>query len=116
MAFREMGAEGETNDTTAVTVVPAPRKTGVKHVIPRGGVGIYNQDSGALTVVLQVNKNGTKKRCWGESLSADVGNTVPTPVIVLDATDETLEIVLIAGAAADQPEWTAAYAEIDTTD
>jgi hypothetical protein len=116
MAFREMGNEGETNSTTAVTMVAAPRKAGVKRVIPRGGVGIFNDDDAAVIAILMVNKNGTKKRCWAESLAVDRGNTVQTPTIVLDATDESLEIVLKAAVSSDQAEWTVAYAEIDTTE
>ena len=114
MAFIEFGNEGASNGVTAVTMVAAPRKTGVKHVIRWWSV--YNPDATAQKAKVQINKNGTKRLIWASASLAQFVSESKEQVVVLDGTDESLELLLTSAPAATQWDFCVAYAQVDNTE
>ena len=55
-SFTSTPADGQTNNTTAVTVVPAPSGS-IQRTIKR--VNVYNADTAQATVTLRINNGGT---------------------------------------------------------
>jgi hypothetical protein len=113
MAFREKGNEGKTNGTTAVTMVAAPRKEGVKRIIKNWAV--YNADDAGIDYFVQVDKAATDYVIYRSAVATLVDDQV-SHIVVLDADDEKLEIVLAGAKSTVDAHWTVAYAEIDTTE
>lgn len=107
MAFTEGGNEGALNGTTAVDVVTAP-SSGRRLV---RNVGIYNADTADVTVTLRKNKAGTLSLLAKETLSP--GDTfIFDKLTVLDASDEKVQAVMSGAAAATNPDFDAAFADV----
>lgn len=107
MAFTEAGNEGALNGTTAVDVVPAPASG--RHLVRN--LSVYNIDSAVVTVTVRKNKGGTLSLLQKETLQ--VGDTlVYDKLIVLDATDEKVQVVMSGAAATTNPDFDAAYAVV----
>ena len=108
MALTAGGNEGTTNGTTDVTVVSAP-STGQRIVRT---ITVYNVDSGSATVTLKKVVGASEyiivkiELISGKSLIFGE----PGECIVLDATNETVKIVLAAAVGQTELDFTAAYA------
>lgn len=59
-------ADGTTNNTTAVTMVAAPA-SGTTRLIK--SISIFNKDTVAATVTVQINNNGTARIVWKGALA-----------------------------------------------
>ncbi len=98
-----IGNEGRTNGATPVTMLSAPAAS-TQRVVPRNGINFYNADSASVTVTYQKNKGGTITILKTAIIATLVYDSYPG-VIVLDATNESLEIVLAGAVATVQPYW-----------
>lgn len=95
------------NDTTDVTIVSAP-SSGQQHIIPANNLTIYNADTVSAEVVLKIDKNGTEYII--EVLTLSPGETMYNSTrIILDATDEVLQIVLTAAVTTNQLDVVVSY-------
>ena len=63
--------DGQSNDTTVVTVVAAPAGSTTRKL---NLLSVFNADTVSAKVTVQVNNNGTKRICWQGLLS--VGDTL----------------------------------------
>ena len=107
-----VGNEGSLNGVTAVTAVAAPA-AGKQRVVMANGVAIHNLDTVAHTFTFQKNKNSTLYVLQVDAtVAAGAVATLAKPV-VLDATDESLEVVDDAGATTTEPTFDAAFMETD---
>lgn len=107
MAFTEGGNEGALNGTTAVDVVTAP-SSGRRLV---RNVHFYNGDSAAVTITVRKNKAGTLSLLARETLGVGEYWTFDK-LIVLDANDEKVQAVMSGAAAATNPDFDAAFADV----
>ncbi len=85
-----LGNEGALNGATAVTILAAPA-SGKQRQVPRYGVSVYNADSVAHTYTFQKNKNGTARILDIQATIAAGAVCRLDVIVVLDATDESLE-------------------------
>jgi hypothetical protein len=108
MAFAMGGQEGALNGTTPVTVVTAPSSGNRRDV---RGISITNKDTAAITVTISKNKASTLRRLYRETLAVDE-TLVYDKVVVLDATDESVEAVMSGAAATTNPDFDAAFGEV----
>jgi len=105
-----IGNEGSFNSTNAVTVLAAPASS-KQRVIPTHGLSVYNADTAAVDVIVQKNKNSTARVIYKKvGLAAGATDSMPNKV-VLDATDESLEVKLGGAIATTQPVFDVAAAE-----
>lgn len=107
MAYTPEANETTTNDTTAVTIVAAPGAS-EQIIVPVNGVSVFNNDTVAATVQLLKDKNSTTYVL--EEVSLDPGETFTNGTrIILDATDETVQVVLGGTVTTNQLDVTASY-------
>ena len=113
MALRLNGNEAVSNGTTPVAIVPVfadPVKERAVRLIT-----IHNNDTVAIVVTLQKDKNGTKY-IMHKSASIAAGGNLELPTnadgfYVLDATDEKLELLLGAPVTTNEVDFTAHWAD-----
>lgn len=105
MADLPVGNEGPINSTTAVTALAAPGAS-TQRVIPRKGVSVNNLDTVVHNIVMQKNKAATITviQRFG-SVAALGGTAILDKVVVLDATDESFEIVMEEALTTTQPDF-----------
>jgi hypothetical protein len=60
------GNDGATNNTTAVTMVAAPAASHTRHV---KRITVWNKDTAAATVTVQLNDNGTARELYKITLA-----------------------------------------------
>lgn len=106
--FIMVGSEGALNSTTPVTIVAAPSAGNRRDV---RNVGITNKDTAPITVTISKNKASTLRRLVKETLNPDE-TLIFDKVVVLDATDESIEAVLSAAVASTQPDYDVAFGEV----
>jgi hypothetical protein len=109
MASTPIANEGLTNSTTPVTVLAAPAAS-TQRVVPRNGVNVVNRDTVNVTLTLSKNKGGTLYSLAVVTLATLEMYTYPG-VIVLDATNESVELVLGGAVTTSQPSFDAAAME-----
>lgn len=63
--------DGATNSTTPVTMVAAPSSGHTRHIKQ---LSVYNSDTAAATVTVQINNNSTTRIVWKGTLA--VGDTL----------------------------------------
>ena len=105
-----VGNEGSLNGTTAVSAVAAPAASKQRIVLAKG-IRVYNADTVAHTITWQKNKNSTLYPLQIDSGVAAGAFVELDKRVVLDATDESLEIVSDAGATTTEPTFDAAFME-----
>jgi hypothetical protein len=105
-----IGNEGNFNSTTEVTVVAAPAST-KQRAIPTSGLSVYNADTVAADIIVQKNKNGTRTIVYKKTALASGASDVMLVKVVLDATDESLEVKLGGAITTTQPTYNVAYVE-----
>ncbi len=93
MAIEIAGNEVATNGTTPVEVIPAPAASTV-HAAPASSVGLHNADDVVHTVVWRKLKGATATIIQSDAAVAVGGRSVLTKKVALDATDESLQVVL----------------------
>lgn len=108
MAFNEVGGEFDTDETTPVTVVPAP-SSGHRHVL--NNVHVDNTDTVTRTVSVFKDKGGIARRLGFASMATNTSYTF-TKVTVLDATNETIYVVMGEGDTTNVPTVDVAYADV----
>lgn len=107
MAFIEIGNEGELNGTTPVTIVDAP-SSGRRLV---KSISIYNADSAACEVTITKEKTATGSFPL-RKVTINAGDTLLYEhLIILDAADETISVVLTSAVAANNPVFDVAYGD-----
>ena len=79
--------------TTTVLAAPA---AATQRVVPRGGWSVYNTDTAKRDITFQKNKGGTITQIQKVTGVASGGNVILEKVVILDATNETLENVVDA--------------------
>ena len=104
MADLPVGNEGSLNSTTAQTALAAPASS-TQRVIPRKGVSVYNIDTIVHNIVMQKNKAATITIIQRFGNVPVDGTVVLDKVVILDATDESFEIVMEEVLATTQPEF-----------
>lgn len=108
MAFTLGANDGALNGTTAVTVVAAP---GAGVVRTAQTIFIYNADTAAVTVTVQLDNDGTDRILVKVTLA--VGDTLRIDgPLVLDATTKKIEAVMSAAAAATNPAFYSCYGDV----
>jgi hypothetical protein len=108
MPFIDTGNEGLLNGTTPVGLVPSP-SSGQRH--NHFATSVTNNDSVAAVVTLRKVKAGTPSVLGVETLLP--GETWEySKAVILDATDESLDIVLAANHTSVAPSFDCAYAVI----
>ena len=90
--------KGTSNGTTDVTVVAAPGAS-TSRLIPVGGITVFNNDTATATVTLQFHATTPTDTVLEQEEIASNKTYTNTMPIVLDATDESLEIYLSAAVA-----------------
>ncbi len=110
MAISIKNGNGESNSTTAVTVLAAPSATGVTRILPPGGLTIYNADTVAATVTIRYSDGANKRNIKRATLNSDEAVTNDGP-IHLEDTDDSLEIILAAAITTNQLPWVVNYIE-----
>ena len=97
-----VGNEGELTGTTPKTVLAAPAAD-VQRVVPNNGLSVYNGDTVPHDIFFQKNKASTITVFWVE-IAVPAGTHVVLPKrVVLDADDESLEVLTDATATTDEP-------------
>lgn len=100
-----VGAEAATNGTTPVTLVAAP-PANVRRVVVVARLN--NRDTATIDARIQHAKGATD-RVVASHAALPVGDSISAKTIVLDATDESLEIVLGAAPTTNQLDGVASY-------
>lgn len=108
MAFTEVGNEVDTNETTNVIIVPAPAASH-RHVV--SSVHIDNTDTVTRTASIFKDKGGTARRLAFASISANASFTF-NRLTVLDATNETLYVVMGETTTTNDPTVDVSYADV----
>jgi len=105
MGFTPTGNEAITTGTTEVTAVPAPAAS-QRHIVTE--ITIYNADTVQRTFTIQVAKASTNRIKYKQAVA--VGKTLEYfGRIVLDATDETVEVFADASATTTESDIVVAY-------
>ena len=103
---------GTSNGTTDVTVISAPGAS-TSRLIPRGGITIYNNDTASATIYLQFHDDSPTDVLL-EKITLAAGNTYTLSMpLVLDATNETIEIYLAGAVATNELTWFAHYLDAE---
>ena len=105
-----VGNEVALNGTTAVTALAAPA-SGKQRFVPPGGVTFYNEDTVAHVFTLQKKIDTTVYVLEKFSSAATLATVKSTVAIVLDDTDEIIEVVSDATATTTEPSATVAAME-----
>lgn len=101
MSFTEIGQEGALNGTTPVTIVSVP-SSGQRKLVNK--INIHNRDTASVTVTVSKNKNATLRRLIRVTLEPD-DTLIYDSIIVLDATDESVEAVLSGAPSTSNPDY-----------
>lgn len=109
---REIGNEGALNGTTPVEILGAPA-SGLRRTVPASGISVYNRDTVAHTFTFTKEKGASSFPFWCEATVAAGVHVVLPKKIVLDATDESLEVVSDAAATTTEPTFDVAAMECD---
>lgn len=112
MADLPVGNEVVLTGATAVTLLAAPGAS-TQRVVPKSGASVYNRDTDPRDITFQVNKGGTKSILWKAAGVVAGGTAVLPKVVVLDATNESLEVLTDGAAATTEP--VATVAAMETT-
>jgi hypothetical protein len=88
-----LGSEGVLDGATPVTALSAPA-TDKQRVVPANGASVYNADSVSHDVTWQKNKASTVTVLFIATGVAAGALSILGKKVVLDATDETLELVM----------------------
>lgn len=112
MADLPVGNEIPLTGSTPVALLAAPAAS-TQRVVPKNGASVYNRDTVAHDITFQVNKGGTRSILWKATGVAVGGTAVLPKVVVLDATNESLEVLSDAGATTTEP--VATVAAMETT-
>ena len=110
MAVLPYGNEVALNGATPVTLVAAPTGTN-KRGIDKDAAGIHNLDSVSHTFTFQKNKAATITVIWKVTGVAAGGAAIMPKKVVLDATDESLEVVMEGAHTTTAPRADVAYLE-----
>jgi len=105
--FTPGGNEIVTNGTTAVIAVASPG-SGVQRLV--SSVKVTNTDTTAVDAIIRVLKSATTYQV-ARSATLAVGATLEAKDIVLDATDESVQVILGAAHTTAASEVTAAFAD-----
>lgn len=105
-----VGNEGSLNGTTAVAVVPAPA-SGKQRIVLAKGIRVYNADTVAHTFTWQKNKSSTLYLLQVDATVAAGSFAELDKRVVLDDTDESLEVFTDATATTTEPTFDAAFME-----
>lgn len=108
MAFTEVGNEVTTTGTTPVTVVPTPAASH-RHIL--NNVHIDNVDTITRTASVFKDKGGTPRRLGFASIVSGASYTF-TKVTVLDATNESIYVVMGEADTTSAPTVDVAYADV----
>lgn len=108
MAFTEVGNEVTTTGTTPVTVVPTPAASH-RHIL--NNVHIDNVDTITRTASVFKDKGGTPRRLGFSSIVSGASYTF-TKVTVLDATNESIYVVMGEADTTSAPTVDVAYADV----
>jgi hypothetical protein len=108
MSFTEVGGEFTTNGTTPVTVVPTP-SSGHRHLL--NNVHIDNTDTITRTASIFKDKGGTPRRIGFATIITGAQYTF-TKVTVLDATNESIYVVMGEADTTAAPTVDVAYADV----
>lgn len=108
MAFTEVGGEFTTSGTTPVTVIASPA-SGHRSVL--NNVHIDNVDTITRTASVFKDKGGTARRLGFASIASGSSYTF-TKVTVLDATNESIYVVMGEIDITSAPTVDVAYADI----
>jgi hypothetical protein len=105
-----VGNEGPLNGATAVTALAAPAAA-KQRVIPNNGAGVFNVDTVAHDFTFQKNKAGTLTPLY-TLLAVAAGQQAILPKrVVLDATDESLEVFMEGAHTTTAPRFDVAAME-----
>jgi hypothetical protein len=111
MAFIEIGNDGVTNDTTPVTIVPAPGES-VRRLVRH--ITIHNpMVAEDAVVILSLNNNESLRTIWKGTLYSGDTFDSDDDLYILDTEDKSLEIALV-GASTTDLEWTVSYGDATT--
>lgn len=98
-----IGNEVDLNGATAVTALAAPG-SGAQRIIQKGDASVYNKDTATIDVTWQKNKGGTIT-ILQKTLAVAIGGTdALRKKVVLDATNESLEVKLGGAHATAAPQ------------
>jgi hypothetical protein len=86
-----VGNEGNYNGATAVTALAAPAAS-KQRVLPANGISSYNADTVAHDFIYQKNKGGTVTIFWKAAAVAAGAHAVVPKKVVLDDTNESIEV------------------------
>lgn len=106
MASTAGGSEGVTTGVTDATLVGSPAAS-TQRIIR--SLSVYNADTVAATVTIKHDKAATERIVAKVTLQADETFFLSDHLIVLDATDEKLEIVLAAAVTTNELQFVASY-------
>lgn len=109
MADLPVGSEGSLAGTTNTTILAAPAAA-TQRVIPKGGVAVYNADTAERIITFSKNKGGTRRVLQKMTLQAEE-LAILSKIVILDATDESLEAKTDATAATTEPTFDVAAME-----
>lgn len=93
MADLPLGSEGVLNGGTPVTALAAPASSKQRQV-PANGASVYNADSVSHTITWQKKKASTTYVIYIATGVVAGALSILGKKVVLDATDETLEVVM----------------------
>ena len=105
----DVNVNGQSNDTTDVTIVSAPGASTTR-MIPRYGLSIYNADTVAATIYLQLKDTATDRII--EKAVIDPGETYfNTSYISLSTANQSLEFYLDSAVTTNQLPFVGKYRE-----
>jgi hypothetical protein len=105
-----IGNEGALTGTTPVTALSAPAAS-TQRVTAQYGINVMNRDTATRVITIQKNRGGTIFALASQSLLTMTSYSFPGRV-VLDATNESLEIVSDGAAATTEPSFDVAALEV----
>ena len=103
------GADGVTNNTTAVVVVPSPAPGFHRRVEP---ILVYNVDSATAVILLRKNNGSSERVFHRESLVTKVSTAVSGPIVLSSA--DSLEILLEGNVSTTQLDWVVSWRDYDS--
>jgi len=118
MAFTPGASMGVSNGTTDVTIVAAPAADIARTV---RHISVYNADTASATITIKLDKAATERRIVVQALttlqmwtnkSGVNGNLIGAfDLLVLDDTDEVVQLVLGGAVTTNELEWVTCYAD-----
>lgn len=102
------GADGVTDGTTAVTIVPAPATGFLRRL---ESILVYNVDSANATVFLQKNNGSSVRRFHRETLSTVTVLNFTSPIVL--SSSDSLQIDLLAAVTTTELDWVASWRDYD---